>query len=272
MRLKEFMFLILIVLIIGQKSIAQVPVMDNLLKNKIKDNRKQNTSGSLALEFFSELSEQTKDTVTSTFDLQYNYQQHLKQTTSTANLEFFTLENFAEEVKYALQTTHHLNDYSFATNLNNIYHSQTEPSEKSKALYEQFVPFDPTLIFSNLSDFNLYQKQRMQNVVALEEMAHRRKLQLAKSYQLIAQERIEKANQLQALLKQPERFSMNESERLELMTTLQQYLQSALTLKTKADQLMRESKNYSAIKSRTLNTFENQIERSELSKTSLHDE
>ncbi len=272
MRPKEPLFLILIALLPCQVSIAQIPVMDNLLKNNIEDNGKQNTSHSIALEYFSELSEQIKDTVSSTFDLQYNYQQHLKQTASTANLTFFTLENLAEEVMHSMQTSYHLGDYSFADNLNNIYHSQTEPSDKSRALYEQIVPLEPNQIFSSLPVYNSYQKKRIQNVIALEELAHRRKLQLAKSYQLIAHERIEKARQLQTMLKQPERFSMSESERLEMSSTLQQYLQSALTLKIKADQLMQEGKNHSVIKSRALNTFQYQIERNKLSKTHLYDE
>ena len=91
-------------------------------------------------------------------------------------------------------------------------------------LYEQLIPYDETLVFTELSSFTSYRQARQGNVTAIEEMSQRRKLQLAKTYQQFAQQKITKAAELRVLLTSDERFSMTEAERLEILHRMQDYL------------------------------------------------
>ncbi len=113
--------------------------------------------------------------------------------------------------------------------------------EKSQALYEQLIPYDETLVFTDLSSFEAYRQARQGNVTALEEMSQRRKLQLAKTYQQFAEQKVTKAAELRVLLTSDERFSMTEAERLEILRRMQDYLLSSQQLKIKADALMQQT-------------------------------
>ena len=163
----------------------------------------------------------------------------------------------------------HLNDYTFASNLDKVYHQQAEPLEKSQLLYEQLIPYNEGILFTHLAPFEAYQKARSLNVSALEEMGQRRKLQLANAYQQLAQSKIEKAKELRILLTTNSQFSMTEAERLEIITRMQQYLQEGQQFKVKVDQLIQQSAKPAFSKSQVLNSFKLNQQRKVLGDTEL---
>jgi len=269
--INRILLLIVALFIIGYPTHAQikVPVMDNLLKKSIEDNLQKNLQQGGLLEAIQIETEDTKEMVEATEKLQYDYQEFLRQTTSTANLTLSDTENEQEVIKQVAASSAHLNDYSFANHLYKVYHQKTEPLAKSQLLYEQHTPYDETHIFSQLAPFQEYQKARSLNVAAIEEMSQRRKLQLANAYQQLAQSKIEKASELQALLTTNQAFSMTEAERLEIIKRMQEYLHRSQQLKVKADQLIQKSARPSFSKTQVLNSFKLSQQRKVLSDTPL---
>jgi len=257
--------------VIGYQSYAQikVPVMDNLLKNSKDENLQKNLQHGGLLEVIRLATEETKEMVEATESLQYNYQEFLRQTTSTARLALSDAENEHQVSEQVISVSGHLNDYSFANNLYKVYHQQTEPLAKSQLLYEQLIPYNETYVFTQLTPFNEYQKARSLNVAAIEEMSQRRKLQLANAYQQLSQSKIEKASELQALLTTNQALSMTEAERLEILKRMQEYLQSSQQFKVKADQLIQQSAKPSFSKAQMLNSFKLSQQRKAMSRTPL---
>jgi len=243
--------------------------MDNLLKNSIDDNLQKNLQQGGLLEAIQIVTEETKEKVEAIERLQYDYQEFLRQTTSTANLALSNVENEQEVIRQVVASSRHLNGYSFANHLYKLYHQQTEPLEKSQLLHEQLIPYNDTYIFTQLSSFEGYQKARNLNVAALEEMGQRRKLQLANAYQQLAQSKIGKASELEKLLTTDQAFSMTEAERLETIKRMQEYLQRSQQLKVKADQLIQQSAKSAFSKAQVLNSFKLREERKVISSTPL---
>ncbi len=260
--------------VIGHQTHAQikVPVMDNLLKKSIEDNMKINLQQGGILEVIRMATEETKEKVEATEKLQYDYQQFLRQTTSTANLALSNAENENEVIGQVVASSRHLNDYSFANHLYKVFYQQTEPLAKSQLLYEQLIPYNETYIFTQLAPFKEYHKARSLNVSAVEEMIQRRKLQLANANRQLAQSKIEKASELQELLTTNQAFSMTEAERLEIIKRMQEYLQHSQQLKVKADQLIQQSAKPSFSKAQVLNSFKLSQKRKVLSHTPLFQE
>jgi len=269
--INRILLIIVPLLVIGNQTHAQikVPVMDNLLKNSIDDNLQKNLQQGGLLEAIQIVTEETKEKVEAIERLQYDYQEFLRQTTSTANLALSNVENEQEVIRQVVASSRHLNGYSFANHLYKLYHQQTEPLEKSQLLHEQLIPYNDTYIFTQLSSFEGYQKARNLNVAALEEMGQRRKLQLANAYQQLAQSKIGKASELEKLLTTDQAFSMTEAERLETIKRMQEYLQRSQQLKVKADQLIQQSAKSAFSKAQVLNSFKLREERKVISSTPL---
>jgi len=243
--------------------------MDILLKNSTDENLQTNLGQAGLLEVIRMEAEEIKKIVEATEKLQYEYQQFLRQTTSTANLALSDTENEQEVIKQVAASSGHLNGYSFANHLYKVYHQKTEPLAKSLLLYEQLIPYNESYIFTQLSSFEDYQKARSLNVAALKEMSQRRKLQLANAHQQFAQSKIEKADELRTLLTTNRQFSMTEAERLETIKRMQEYLQRSQQMKVKADQLIQQSARPSFSKAQVLNSFKLSEERKVMSSTPL---
>lgn len=267
---KRILFCLSLFFIIGYPTYAQmVSVMDNLLKNSIDDNMKTNLVQSAMLEVIEKQNSNIQEMVEATEKIQYDYWEFLKQTTSTATLALSDMENDQQLSGEVSAASQHLNDYSFAENIFKVYQQQAEPLAKSQLLYEQLTPFDETYIFTQLAPFADYQKARKLNVVALEEMSQRRKLQLAKAYQQIAQYKIEKANELRTLLLTDQQFLMTEAERLQTIKRMQDFLQRSQQLKVKADQMVSQSAKPAFYKEQMLNSFKLGQERKVMAGTTL---
>ena len=246
-----------------------IPVEDKMLRDSIGENATRNSKQAGHLTFIRRMTKNTRDDVAATQRLQFGYRNFLKQTGSTASLKVSNAESEQQAVDQARSAAGQLGAYSFAANLDQVYQGQRVPMEKSQALYEQLIPYDETLVFTELSSFEAYRQARQGNVTALEEMSNRRKLQLAKTYQQFAEQKIAKAAELRALLTSDERFSMTEAERLETLRRMQDYLLSSQQLKTKADALMQQTTRPSFQKKQALESFRKAQERQVLAGTPL---
>ena len=246
-----------------------IPVVDKMLRDSIGENATRNGKQAGHLTFIRRMTKNTRDEVSATQRLQYDYRNFLKQTASTASLKASNAQTEQQAVGLAMGTSNQLDAYSFAANLSQVYDEERLPMEKSQALYEQLIPFDEGLLFTELSSFTSYRQARQGNVTAIEEMSQRRKLQLAATYQQFAQQKITKAAELRVLLTSDERFSMTEAERLEILRRMHDYLLSSQQLKTKADELMQKTTRPSFQKKQALDAFRRAQERQVLAGTPL---
>ena len=246
-----------------------IPVVDKMLRDSIAENAKRNTKQAGYLTLIRRMTKNTKEDVEATERLQYDYRAFLRQTGSTASLALLDSESEKEAIGQGADASSHLSYYSFANNLNEVYAAQTAPMDKSQTLYERLIPFDEMLVFTELSSFEAFQKNRQLNVVALEEMSQRRKLQLAGTYQQFAEQKIMKADELRRLLTTNQRFSMTEGERLGILRRMQDYLLSSQQLKAKADELIRQTAKPTFQKQQVLKAFQQQQEREVLTGTQL---
>ena len=245
------------------------PVEDKMLRDSISENAKHNRNQAGLLLLIKGQTKDTKEEVEATDQLQYDYRAFLRQTTSTASLSMMNSEMQQEAAAQVINASEALGAYSFAANINQLYQQQTDPMQKSQALYEQLIPYDETLVFTNLTAFAEDQQARQLNVKALQEMSNRRKLQLASTYQQLAQQKIEKAEELRILLTNNGQFSMTEAERLATVSRMQDYLLSSQKLKAKADDLIRQASKPSFAKAAVINHFQKRQERKVLATTPL---
>ncbi len=246
-----------------------IKVEDRVLRDSIGENATRNTKQLGYLLMLKRMTKNTKDDVEDTERLQMNYRELLRQTHSTASLAVVDHEERQDALNAAISTAGHLRDYSFADRLQQVYTERTEPLEKSQWLFEQLVPYDGSFVFSDLASFTAYQKARSLHVVALEEMSERRKLQLAKAYQQLAQQKIIQADELRVRLTNNQSFSMTEAERLALLRRMQDDLLSSKQLKTQADKLIQRASRDSFSKQQVLNSFQLAQERTVIATTPL---
>ena len=246
-----------------------VPVVDKMLRDSIGENATRNLKQAGYLTVIQRMTKNTREDVEATQQLQYEYQDFLKQTGSTASLIMSDASTEQQAVGHAVRASEYLNAYSFADNLHEVYREPSEPMDKSQWLHARLIPYDEGVTFTEFSSFSAYQRSRQRNVTALEEMSTRRKLQLAKTYQQFAQQKITKAAELQTLLTSDQRFSMTESERLETLQRMHDYLLSSQLLKTKADKLIQQTSRPSFQKKQALDAFRKRQEREVLAGTPL---
>ena len=246
-----------------------IKVHDRALKDSIGENAKRNTKQLGYLLLLKRLSKKTKNTVEATQQLQQNYREFLRQTSSTASLSVANHEAGTARMSGVMGTASRLSDYSFANDLRATYTDRTEPREKSQRLYEQFVPYDATLAFTDLPSFTTYQQARQLNVAAFQEMSDQRKLQLAQAYQQLAQQKITQAEELRRQLSRNRRFSMTEAERLELLRRVKDDLLGSQQLKARADALIQQASRDSFSQQQALDRFWQAHEREVIATTPL---
>ena len=240
-----------------------------MLRDSIGENAIHNRDQAGLLLLIKGQTKDTKEEVEATEQLQHDYRMFLKQTTSTASLSLMNSETQQEAAAQVVNASEALGVYSFAANLHEVYQQQTDPMQKGQALYEQLIPYDETLVFTNLTALEDDQQARQLNLEALQEMSQKRRLQLASAYQQLAQQKIEKAEELQKLLTNNEQFSMTEAERLTTMSRMQDFMLSSQKLKAKADDLIGQASKSSFSKSAAINHFQKQQERKVLADTPL---
>lgn len=246
-----------------------IKVEDRALKDSLGENAKRNTKQLGYLLLLRHMTKNTRDDVEATESLQHDYRAFLRQTNSTAFLEVADAEVAQEAVTWTVGTAGHLGNYSFASNLHRTYAERSLPLEKSEALYQQLVPYDESLLFTQLASFQRDQHTRQLNAIALQEMSARRKLQLAQAYRQLSEQNIAKADELRRRLNTDASFSMTEGERLETLRQMQDYLLSSQQLKEKADALMKQAARHPFAKQQVLIRFQQAQHRTVLAITPL---
>nr|WKN34428.1 hypothetical protein K4G66_18795 [Tunicatimonas sp. TK19036] len=246
-----------------------LPVEDRMLADTIAENVSRNTQQAGYLALISQLTKNTRDEVEATRELQYDYQDHLRQTQSTAGLNVSDQQSPQQSVSQVMIRADHLLDYRFAYELSQAYRAVEEPLQKSQKLYDQLTPYRETSVFTDLASFTSLQQEQLQNRIALEEMNVRRKVQLAQLFRQLAQSKIAQSEELQRKLTQDQAFSMTEAQRLEMLCRLQQCLGESQQLSTRADALLGQVSRPSKAKAYALERYEQAQIRSVMATTPL---
>jgi hypothetical protein len=108
------------------------------------------------------------------------------------------------------------------------------------------------------------------NRAAFDEMAYKKKLQVALSYNQVAEDLLEKAQELSQALLINQRFSMTEGERLSSIKQAHDYILQSMDLKLESDQLVLDVMEAAEdSKAGPLKQYEQQLEREVLATTPL---
>ena len=205
------------------------------------------------------------------YTLQENYQEFLKQAESVRDLHWADL---IQSQAHALSLETHMDAYVPAyENIATLKQAYTtlEGVGGALALYQQLdgfgsdspLPASVMALQQQLEDLSV-------NRAAFDEMAYKKKLQVALSYNEVASDLLEKAQELSQVLVANERFSMTEGERLSAMKHAHDYILQSMDLKLDSDQLVLDVVE-AAEKSQTgpMKHYEQQLERQMLATTPL---
>ena len=100
------------------------------------------------------------------------------------------------------------------------------------------------------------------NRAAFDEMAYKKKLQVALSYNQVAEDLLTKAQELSQALLVSERFSMTEGERLSAIKQAHDYILQSMDLKLASDQFVLDVMDEAEVsQSGPLKRYEHQLER-----------
>lgn len=210
--------------------------------------------------------------VTDIYQLQQDYKEFLKQAESVNELQWVNLDE-SQAHALALQTNMdaYVPAYESINALKQAYTS-LEGMGDAQSLYQQLdgfgsnspLPQNFTTLEATLEDLSV-------NRAAFDEMAFKKKLQVALSYNQLAENLLEKAQQLSQALLVNERFSMTEGERLTSIKQAHDYILQSMDLKLQSDQLVLDVMEAAQkSKSGPLKHYEQQLEREVLSTTPLY--
>lgn len=210
-----------------------------------------------------------EEKVSDIYNLQYDYQQYLKQVESVQELSWVDLQNSVEQSS-ALVTS--MNAYvPGITGIEALKRSYENPSSP-QASAELFSQLDGFGAETALPGTHTSLKDKMQDVTrnqyAMDEMAAKKKIQTALSYNKIAEDLLEKAQELGEVLLINERFSMSEGERLASIKQAHDYILQSMQLKLTADELIQQvMQDAQEVKAGPLKAYQHQLERKVLSTT-----
>ncbi|MEM9931769.1 MAG: hypothetical protein AAF840_18330, partial [Bacteroidota bacterium] len=101
-----------------------------------------------------------------------------------------------------------------------------------------FMASSADVLPNDLATWRAAQQQAQSLTVSFHQLAAERKAYGAVAFQYVAEDLIVKATEMNEVLKQPQRFSMTEAERLRLQAFSEEYLQLAEKLLERSDQLL----------------------------------
>nr|WKN38706.1 hypothetical protein K4G66_08320 [Tunicatimonas sp. TK19036] len=177
--------------------------------------------------------------VSDIYNLQEQYQEHLKQTETVQDLRWANLVNSqAHALSLEPRMEAYVPGYENIGTLKQAY-ATLEGMEGALALYRELdgfgadTPLPPSYVALQqmLEDLSV-------NRAAFDEMAYKKKLQVALSYNEVAGDLLEKAQELSQALLVNERFSMTEGERLTGIKQAHDYILKGMDLKLASDQLV----------------------------------
>ena len=210
--------------------------------------------------------------VSDIYDLQDEYREFLKQTETVQNLQWANLvESQTHAMSLETQMDAYVPAYENIGTLKQAY-ATLEGINGALVLYQELdgfgadTPLPPSYgaLQSMLQDLSV-------NRAAFDEMAYKKKLQVALSYNEVAEDLLEKAQELSQVLLVNERFSMTEGERLVSIKQAHDYILQSMDLKLQSDQLvldvMSEAEQGQA---GPLKQYEQQLERQVAATTPLY--
>jgi len=210
--------------------------------------------------------------VTDIYELQEGYQEFLKQAETVNELDWADLtESQAHALALETNMDAYVPAYQNIASLKKAY-DKLKGIGSVQSLYDQMDGFGAnSALPQNLFDLEAMLENLSVNRAAFDEMAQKKKLQVALSYNQLAEDLLEKAQQLSQALLINERFSMTEGERLTSIKQAHDYILQSMDLKLQADQLVLDViEEAEKGKSGPLKQYEQQLERKLLSTTPLY--
>ena len=272
---QPLLLLLLLIMNMGYTSIyAQgIPVMDiahiamTVANGRTLDDQLDKLEDQLGISFLIERK------VSDIYNLQDDYQEFLKQAETVQDLRWADLVS-SQAHAMALETTMdaYVPAYENIATLKQAY-ATLDGIGGAVQLYEELdgfgagspLPNSVTALQQQLEDLSV-------NRAAFDEMAYKKKLQVALSYNQVAEDLLEKAQELSQALLVNERFSMTEGERLASIKQSHDYILQSMDLKLASDQLVLEvMEEAEQSKAGPLKHYEQQLERAVLSDTPLYE-
>ena len=121
----------------------------------------------------------------------------------------------------------------------------------------------------DLPTYKLAAQESRELARSFAQVAAQRKAYAAVAFQYLAEDLTQKAAEMNTLLRQPQRFSMTEAERLQLQADANELLQRAATMLERADQLLLEVAQTPSLQIPVLQQ-EQLLERQEISNTLVY--
>ncbi len=218
-----------------------------------------------------DVSRQIEQTVSDIYTLQDDYQDFLRQAESVQNLRWADLvSNQSQALSLETRMDAYVPAYENIATLKQAYQT-LEGVGGALQMYQQLdgfgadtqLPVSVTALQQQLEDLAV-------NRAAFDEMAYKKKLQVALSYNQVAEDLLEKAQELSQALLVNERFSMTEGERLSSIKQAHDYILQSMDLKLESDQLVLDVMEAAEeSKAGPLKQYEQQLERQVLAATPL---
>ncbi|MEK6482435.1 hypothetical protein WJR50_33175 [Catalinimonas sp. 4WD22] len=273
MKTSKFYLLLLIWFCLSTEVFAQgIPVMDvthiamTVANSQILNDQLDKLNEQVMISY------RIEEKVGEIYDLQYNYQEFLKQAESIQELQWANLENSeAQALSIATSMDAYVPGFDGIERLKDAYQNP-ENENGAMGLYQELDGFGAdNLLPASLDALQTSLSTLSVNRAAFDEMAYKKKLQVALSYHEMAQDLLEKAEELSQALLVNERFSMTEGERLSSIKQAHDYILQSIDLKLQSDQLILEVME-AAKQSKTgpIKQYEQQLEREVLANTPLY--
>lgn len=237
----KFLFVLLIALLAFYKISAQgIPVIDVAhiaftIANGVKlDDQLDNQIRQI------EEAKRIFEKVDDIKELQYEVQEALKMVESVKDLKW---SNIAEEIFTALDLSiephYYIGAFPLADRLSNAY-NQPNIAIGAMDIFNMLSGFNSDEpFFQTYMAFQNSAKENATSQYAFSEMADKKKIQTALSFNLMAEQMLEKADEMRQVLLINERFSMTEAERLTSLKLCNDYILESFELKLQSDELIR---------------------------------
>ena len=208
----------------------------------------------------------TKEEIENIYTLQWKVQEALKMAENIRNLKWADLEKVAHQ---ALGVP--VDPKVYLPNIPEAYPllhrlGGTPTVANTRALYkllEGIHSASPPI--QSYADYAKVSKEQTLNQFSLEEMTDQKKIQTALSYNQLADEMIEQANELIRAVKTDRWLTINEAERLSLLKQSQDVLMKSMEMKLQADELMNKvAESNSKSKDALLQSYRNHLVRKAL--------
>ena len=218
------------------------------------------------------VSRQIERKVKDIYQLQQDYQDFLKQAHSVQDLHWADL---IQSQAHALSLETHMDAYVPAYENISTLKQAYDALDGIGGAVQLYQALDGFGSDSPLPASVIALQQQLEelsvNRAAFDEMAYKKKLQVALSYNEVAGDLLEKAQELSQVLVVNERFSMTEGERLAAIKQAHDYILQSMDFKLDSDQLVLDVIN-AAQDSQTgpLKQYAQQLERQVLATTPLY--